>query len=164
MHIIEPHIERIIFADREAQIAAQPVTLLVIAAGIGIGCVVAVVENFPAKANAINGIPEGIGDAQLDIGLVAAARAVETDAVARTQPVVLSDAQLIANAAVGAITNTEVKGAGVAFLHLIHHIDSVRDAGNRHRLGVDGFQKKPVRSRRSFPCCTLSSFSHDPSI
>ena len=81
MDVINTHIQRVILANREAKITPQPVTLLVIAPGICIGGIVAVVENFPAQADAING-KIGIGGAQFNIGLVAVTRAVKTHAVA----------------------------------------------------------------------------------
>ena len=59
--------------------------------------------------------------------------AADADRVAGTQPVVLLHAGTEADAALGAVTDAEVEGTGVAFFHLVGHVDLI--GGARHALG-----------------------------
>ena len=140
MDIVQAKVEGVILANRESQRTANAVALLVVASGIGIRGVVAVVENFAAEADAIHGEVR-VRRSQLNIGLVAVARAVEADAIAGPQPVILSDAELVAHAAVGTKAQTNVKGAGIALLHLIDHVHLILATAYRNDLLVDGFKK-----------------------
>ncbi|CAH0255534.1 hypothetical protein SRABI106_02705 [Rahnella aquatilis] len=125
VNIIQPQIQRIVFADRQAKIHACAVTLQIIRRQIVIFRVVMVVEHFAAKADAINGVIR-VSGRDFDIGLIGVARAAETDRITAAQPVVLRYAQLITDAAVGAITQAHVECAGVTLFNFIHHINLIR--------------------------------------
>ena len=140
MDIVQAQVKSVILANREPQRTANAVALLVVAAGIGIRSIVTVIEDFAAEADAIHGEVR-IRRPQLNIGLVAVARAVEADAIAAPQPVILRDAELVAHAAVGTEAQTHVKGAGIALLHLIDHVHLILTTANRNDLLVDGFEK-----------------------
>src|SRR5690606_32860968 len=92
-----------------------------------------------AQAHTING-EVWVSHRELRIGLVVVFRAVDTNGVTRTQPVILLNTHLEAHATFSTVTYTTVEATGITLFHFINDINLIRAAWYTLCIGIDRFK------------------------
>ena len=139
MHVAQAGAQRVELIDWEAQRAVKAVALVGIVRQIGIVRFKAVVEDAATQADTVNGKVR-VGYRQFGIRLVVVLGAADPDRIAGTQPVILLNARLEADAAFRTVTDTEVQGTGIALFHLVGHVHLIGGAGNALGFNINGFK------------------------
>ena len=139
MHIAQARTQRIVFVNREAQRDVCTIAFVGIVRQVRIVSVEVVIENTTAEADAIHGKVR-VRHRQFSIGLIVVFGAVNPNGIAGTEPVILLNAGLEADAAFRTVTNAEVKATGVTLFNLIDHVNLIRAARNALRIGINRFK------------------------
>ena len=84
-----------------------------------------IIEDTTAEAYTVNG-EVWVGNRELGIGLVVVFGPVDTDRIASTQPVILLNTDLEADAAFSAVADTEVEATGVTLFNFINNVNLIR--------------------------------------
>src|SRR5690606_16987997 len=125
--------------NREAKRTIQTVTLVGIRGEVRIVRFKVVIEDTTAQAYTVNG-EVWVGNGELRVSLVVVFRPVDTDRVARTQPVILLNTDLEAHATFSTVTNTEVEATGITFFNFINNINLSRTTWYTLSIGIDRFE------------------------